>query len=211
MLDSFIKWFTHINWVSWDSLASIGQIIGAVATVWTARVALGQMEEARKQNELAIKQMEEAREREKEAMKPELTPKVILTGKAGGLKINVILANNKPVPVYIDDIYTNIPDEENQELFETDAPKKVPYGDICTTKIHLRALGDLLGDYDDRIIRFRFSYTTGDELTISFLILSKSKGEYKIKVPLFFYLVGEVYEKDKIIAQGTLIFPPYPE
>jgi hypothetical protein len=78
-LSSFVDWFLNINWISWNSFAAIGQIAGAVAAVWTARIALKQVkaaneqiEEARKQNELAIKQMEETRQREEEARKPEI-------------------------------------------------------------------------------------------------------------------------------------------
>jgi hypothetical protein len=206
-LGSFVDWFGKINWVSWDSIGSIGQIIGSIATVWTARVALGQMREARKQNELALRQIEEAREKEKEAMRPELTARVVFHGKIEKLTLNIILANNKPVPVYIDDMYTNISDKYADEFIETDAPKKVAYGDVSITKIQLKPFGDLLGDSNEKIVHFHFSYTTGEILTISFLLLKRSNSE--LEVPHFFYVVGEVFKKDEFIRQGNIVFPPY--
>lgn len=73
MFQSIHIWFTSLNWDMW---AGIGQIIGALATIGTAWIALRQVNIANKQIEDARKREEEAKQKELEAMKPELNFRV---------------------------------------------------------------------------------------------------------------------------------------
>lgn len=162
MLDSFIKWFSHINWVSWDSLASIGQIIGAVATVWTARIALKQVraaneqiEEARKQNALAIKQMEEARKRELDARTPEVKINYqLLHEQPKEIEMRISVTNVKSIPVlitqyyiteqivpdYYDELYMSLGIGISQKYIEADSPKNLTLGESFSIKFQLFSL-----------------------------------------------------------------------
>jgi hypothetical protein len=181
--NSIIQGFANINWMSWDMWAAFGQIIGAAATLWTARVALGQMKEARRQNELAYRQIEEARKREEAALKAELLTKVRIVKKEEKNQLSIFLTNIKQVPVYIYQyhlLYCDISKDIiniSTEVIETDAitsevPEMVPFGDVCLTEIPVDILLDALKQRNSTkgLFKCLFHLTNGDVYQINILL-----------------------------------------
>jgi hypothetical protein len=40
VMNNIIVWLSERDWTSWEMVGAIGQVFGAFATVWTARIAL---------------------------------------------------------------------------------------------------------------------------------------------------------------------------
>ncbi|MCH5586023.1 hypothetical protein MK805_13855 [Shimazuella sp. AN120528] len=207
MLNSIVGWFAKWNWTDWNMWAAIGQMIGAFATVWTARIALRQTKLANQQIDEAREREEETKKKEKEAMEPELTPKIIIKSDEEGKNVlHLILSNLKPVPVYVDAFFfvNKLPEieDDNQNIIETEAPERVVYGDICVTKVPLLYLKHLItkNEKNEGFYKFKFSISTGKIYTFCVYLKVESKG-YITKL----YLSNEDVTKEEIIKNGTYI------
>jgi hypothetical protein len=200
VLQSILGWFAQRNWTNWNAWAAVGQMLGALATVWTARLALHQIKDARRQEE-------ESREREIAAMEPELTPRSTIRRRDREKVIHLILSNNKPVPVFVDSFkfWSSVPfpeDDRPDDVFETEAPERVPYGDVCVTKIPVDYLLKTMMKHDVRegTFKFFFSLANGKKYTFSILVLEKRKYECSV------YMTNQHYTtKEENIEKGKLI------
>ncbi len=200
VLESILAWFAQRNWTNWNAWAAVGQMLGALATAWTAKLALHQIRDARRQEE-------EAREREIAAMEPELTPRSTIRRSDRDKIIHLILSNNKPVPVFVDGFkfWSSVPfpdDDRPDDVFETEAPERVPYGDVCVTKIPLNYLLKTIMKHDVREGRFTFYFTlaNGKGYTFSILLINETKFECTL------YMANQHYAtNEEIVENGKRI------
>jgi hypothetical protein len=201
-LTKVLDWFSKRDWKDWEMWAAIGQIVGAFATFWTARIALKLARETKRYE----KQM---RKREKEAIEPELFPKVAIKDNENEKKIvQFTLANIKPTPAFINDfIFVNvnqIPEIEpySYEIIETEAPVRVVYGGACNTKVPLSYLKRLLTENDrtEGFFQFQFSIATGKTYTFSVCLKQGN-----IPSEWFVYLADHEVTQEEILQTGMHI------
>lgn len=150
VLESFIEWLTNINLASWDALAAIGQLLGAGATFWTARIALRQVNTANKQ-------IEDARQREEEVRKPDLLLTTSIEMDDETENLCIYLTNIKPIPMYILKYYIHrvsideeipynmfLEGETKIEKMEADSSKTIQHGEVFKIKIPIFRIIDAI-------------------------------------------------------------------
>jgi hypothetical protein len=180
--NSIVQGFAKINWMNWDMWAAIGQIIGAIATIWAVMVALKQTKIGLQQTQLSIKQMEEARRREKEiflkeqeASMPEVKISADIIQEDNLEKVCIYLTNlKKEAPLYLnrhflfpeainrDNGYFGlILNSMNPNHIESDGQKKLQFGDVYKVKIPLAILIESIKPEKNALLTYQF-YTTID-------------------------------------------------
>lgn len=80
-------WLSIVNWYDWNMWAAFGQMIGAIATLWTAKIAL--------------KQIQEYKRRKKAALTPQVRMKVRISKKNNKKNVRIFMTNVRSIPVYI--------------------------------------------------------------------------------------------------------------
>jgi hypothetical protein len=198
VLSNIFAWLTQQDWTNWNMWGALGQIAGAIATVWTARIALRQVREARRQEE-------EARIREKEALKPELNISASTKIEQKIDKICIYLTNVKTIPVYIHKYFifslVNLPDKSsnisgsfggqlNEDDIQTNNPQTIPFGDVYSIKIPIFSFIEVMKNHKQALFVCGFSKTIGAMDTCSIYV----KLEYEREIPRwrFYFTLGEV-------------------
>lgn len=197
-----LNWLANRDWKDWSMWAAVGQIIGAIATFWTARIALKLARETKRYEK-------QIRLREKETLEPELFPKVAVKENENGKKIVYFtLANIKPASAFVDDFTfinaNHLPEIEpySYEIIETEAPIRVVYGGECTTKVPMSYLKRLIteNNREEGLFHFQFSLATGKTYTFSvFLRQGNVSSEW------FVYFADRDVSKEEILQTGMHI------
>jgi hypothetical protein len=207
MVHIWLDWFANVfawlakrDWKNWNMWAAAGQIIAAVATLWTARIALKLVKETKRQDR-------EAKQREKEALKPELYSKVSIKDNGNEKKIvHFTLANTKPTPSYIADfVFMNhLPEVEpySYEIIETRVPERVVYGEVSNTKVPLTYLKRLITENDQEEGFFKFQFTLATGLVYTFSVYLKTG---TISSEWYVYLANQDVTREEILQTGTHI------
>lgn len=201
-LHIILDWLAKRNWKNWSMWAAIGQMIVALATFWTARIALKLMRREEQQEK-------DTKRRERDLLEPRLSPKISIKNSDNGKKIIYFtLANIRMTPAFVDDfVFVNvyeIPEIEphSYEIIETEVPERVIYGGVCTTKVPLSYLKRLIteNDREEGFFQFRFSLATGKLYTFSvYLKVGSAPSEWYI------YLANKDVTVEEIVNTGTQI------
>ncbi|MCH5584417.1 hypothetical protein MK805_05480 [Shimazuella sp. AN120528] len=197
-LTIILDWLSKRDWRNWSMWAAVGQTIGAIATFWTARIALKLVREAKRQEK-------ETKRREKEALEPELYPKVAIKDNGNEKKIiHFTLANIKPTPAYIADfIFINhLPEIEpySYEMIETGTPERVVYGEVSNTKVPLSYLKRLITENDQEEGFFKFQFTLATDQVYTFSVYLKIGN---VSSEWYVYLANQDVTKVEILQTGT--------
>ncbi|MFC7443086.1 hypothetical protein [Laceyella putida] len=143
MKQAIIHWLSQVKWSDWNMWAAIGQMIGALATLWTARIALQQIKETRRQadeeRERWKQEREEAKREAEDAKKPELEVNFFFRRKRYDLFI--ILTNMKGISLTIRGINLDFQNKQiGFELLDYNHEQLLSAGKSITRIISLRKL-----------------------------------------------------------------------
>lgn len=177
----------EVKWSDWNMWAALGQMIGAIATLWTARIALQQIHESNR--------------REKEALKPEVRIRIRTTrGGYKERKIRIYITNVKPVPVYIYESQLlflslkkpiRVSRSISSENIYSEAPEMIEFGDASVTEIPVSFLiEEILKERQSAgLFEFRYLRTTGRRFFVTVYLELKPANEENLKYNWALYYV----------------------
>jgi hypothetical protein len=153
------------QWYDWNMWAALGQMIGAAATWWTARIAL--------------KQIYESKRREEEALKPEVRIRIRTTrGGYKDRKIRIYFTNVKPVPIYVYEYQLlflhmerpfRVSRSISSEEIYSEVPEMIEFGEASVTEIPVSFLiEEILKEKQSAgLFEFRYLRTTGRKFFVT--------------------------------------------
>jgi hypothetical protein len=175
-------WLSIVNWYDWNMWAAFGQMIGAVATLWTAKIAL--------------KQIQESKRREKAALTPRVRMKVRISKKNNNKKnVRIFMTNVRPIPVYIYEYRLlllhpekpyHVSRQIKSEQIDSDSPGMLDFGDVTITEFPVLFLIEevLKENLRSGLFEFSFLRTTGNRFFVTLYLEIESIG-YKKDQPFY--------------------------